>query len=155
MIFRRIVVSAIESMKGNHGDMQDMINDLRAMMTEEQLKIRPNAMTTHRLLCDLAERVKSHMTSTDQEIYPGLLIHENPKLKSMAWGFLNGQKPMRKQYEDYYSKWLKDCDFKFSKEFVAETFEIFDMIEERIEREQSILIPTLESSGVFSRVATG
>ena len=148
-------MSTIESMKGNHGEMQDMINDLRAMMTEEQLKIRPNAMTTHRLLCELAERMKQHMTSQDREVYPGLLIHEDPKLKSMAWGFLNGQKPMRKQYDDYYNKWLKDCDFNFSKEFVSETFEIFDMIEERIEREQSILIPTLESSGVFSQVATG
>ena len=148
-------MSTIDSMKGSHGEMQDMINDLRAMMTEEQLKIRPNAMTTHRLLCELADKMKSHMSSQDQEIYPGLLIHEDPKLKSMAWGFLNGQKPMRKQYDDYYNKWLKDCDFDFTKGFVAETFEIFDMIEERIEREQSILIPTLEMSGVFSQVATG
>lgn len=142
-------------MKGSHGEMQDMINDLRAMMTEDQLKIRPNAMTTHRLLCELAEKMKSHMSSQDQEIYPGLLIHEDPKLKSMAWGFLNGQKPMRKQYDDYYNKWLKDCDFDFTKGFVAETFEIFDMIEERIEREQSILIPTLEMAGFFSQAATG
>ncbi|MEN8178900.1 MAG: hemerythrin domain-containing protein [Pseudomonadota bacterium] len=148
-------MSTIDIMKGSHGEMQDMINDLRAMMTEEQLKIRPNAMTTHRLLCELADKLKIHMTSQDQEIYPGLLIHEDPKLKSMAWGFLNGQKPMRKQYDDYYTKWLKDCDFDFTKDFVVETFEIFDMIEERIEREKSILIPTLESSGVFSQVATG
>ncbi len=148
-------MSTIDSIKGSHGEMQVMINDLRAMMTEDQLKIRPNAMTTHRLLCDLAEKLKTHMTSQDQKIYPGLLIHEDPKLKSMAWGFLNGQKPMRKQYDDYYNKWLKDCDFNFSKEFVAETFEIFDMIDERIEREQTILIPTLESSGVFSQVAAG
>ncbi len=148
-------MSTIDILKGSHGEMQDMINDLRAMMTEDQLKIRPNAMTTHRLLCELADKMKSHMTSQDQEIYPGLLIHEDPKLKSMAWGFLNGQKPMRKQYDDYYNKWLKNCDFNFTKEFVAETFEIFDMIDERIEREKSILIPTLESSGVFSRVAAG
>ena len=148
-------MSTIDSMKGSHGQMQDMINDLRAMMTKEQLKIRPNAMTTHRLLCELADKLKSHMSSQDQEIYPGLLIHEDPKLKSMAWGFLNGQKPMRKQYDDYYNKWLKDCDFNFTEDFVAETFDIFDMIEERIEREQSVLIPTLETSGFFSRVATG
>lgn len=148
-------MSTIDSMKGSHGQMQDMMNDLRAMLTEEQLKIRPNAMTTHRLLCELADKLKTHMTSQDQNVYPGLLIHEDPKLKSMAWGFLNGQKPMRKQYEDYYNKWLKNCDFQFTKEFIGETLEIFDMIDERIEREKLILIPTLESSGVFSRVAAG
>lgn len=148
-------MSTIDIMKDSHGEMQEMIKDLRAMMTKDQLKIRPNAMTTHKLLCELANKMKAHMSSQDQEIYPGLLIHEDPKLKSMAWGFLNGQKPMRKQFDDYYHKWLKNCDFNFTDDFIAETFEVFDMVEERIERERSVLIPTLEMSGVFSRVATG
>ncbi|MEN8168177.1 MAG: hemerythrin domain-containing protein [Pseudomonadota bacterium] len=148
-------MSTIDSLKGSHGEMQVMIKDLRAMMTKDQLKIRPNAMTTHKLLCELADKMKSHMSSQDQEVYPGLLIHEDPKLKSMAWGFLNGQKPMRKQFDDYYNKWLKNCDFNFTDDFVAETFEIFDMVEERISREQTILLPTLEISGLFQSVATG
>jgi hemerythrin-like domain-containing protein len=142
-------------MKGSHGEMQVMIKDLRAMMTKDQLKIRPNAMTTHKLLCELADKMKSHMSSQDQEVYPGLLIHEDPKLKSMAWGFLNGQKPMRKQFDDYYNKWLKNCDFNFTDDFMAETFEIFDMVEERINREQTVLLPTLEISGLFQPVAVG
>ncbi len=146
-------MSTIDSMKGSHGEMQVMINDLRAMMTKDQLKIRPNAMTTHKLLCELADKMKSHMSSQDQEVYPGLLIHEDPKLKSMAWGFLNGQKPMRKQFDDYYNKWLKNCDFNFTDDFMAETFEIFDMVEERIGREKTILLPTLEISGLFQSAA--
>lgn len=148
-------MSTIDSMKGSHGEMQVMIKDLRAMMTKDQLKIRPNAMTTHKLLCELADKMKSHMSSQDQEVYPGLLIHEDPKLKSMAWGFLNGQKPMRKQFDDYYNKWLKNCDFNFTDDFMAETFEIFDMVEERINREQTVLLPTLEISGLFQPVAVG
>ena len=146
-------MSTIDSMKGSHGEMQVMIKDLRAMMTKDQLKIRPNAMTTHKLLCELADKMKSHMSSQDQEVYPGLLIHEDPKLKSMAWGFLNGQKPMRKQFDDYYNKWLKNCDFNFTDDFMAETFEIFDMVEERIGREKTILLPTLEISGLFQSAA--
>jgi DUF438 domain-containing protein len=131
--------------------MQQMISDLRAMMTPEQLSIRPNAMTAHKMICDLAELMKGHMSEQDKGIYPGLLIQQDPKLKSMAWGFLNGQKPMRKQFEQYNSKWLKNCDFNFSDEFIADTFEIFDMIEDRIQREETILIPTLEKSGVFAQ----
>jgi DUF438 domain-containing protein len=131
--------------------MQQMICDLRAMMTPEQLSIRPNAMTAYKMICDLAEMMKGHMSEQDRGIYPGLLIHQDPKLKSMAWGFLNGQKPMRKQFEHYNNKWLKNCDFNFSDEFIADTFEIFDMIEDRIQREETILIPTLEKSGVFAQ----
>lgn len=144
-------MSTLESMKGSHADMQNIISDLRAMMTKEQLSIRPNAMTTHKMICDLAEIMKGHMSDQDRGVYPDLLTHQDPKLKSMAWGFLNGQKPIRKNFEQYHSKWLKNCDFNFTDEFVADTFEIFDMIEDRIQREETILIPTLEKSGVFAQ----
>jgi hemerythrin-like domain-containing protein len=148
---RRVEVSAIENLKGSHADMLEVISDLRAMMTREQLDIRPNAMTVHRMICDLADKIKQHMSEQDKTIYPDLLIHQDPKLKSMAWGFLNGQKPMRKQFESYHAKWLKDCECQTSDEFIADTFEIFDIIEDRIKREESILIPTLETTGVLAR----
>lgn len=144
-------MSTLESLRGSHTDMQDIISDLRVMMTSEQLNVRPNAMTAHKLICDLAEKMKKHMSEQDRDIYPDLLTHQDPKLKSMAWGFLNGQKPMRKQFEDYRSRWLKNCDFNFTEDFIADTFEIFDMIEDRIQREEMILIPTLEKSGVFAQ----
>lgn len=144
-------MSTIENLKGSHVDMLDVITDLRAMMTKEQLSIRPNAMTAHKLICDLADKMKQHMAEQDKSIYPDLLIHQDPKLKSMAWGFLNGQKPMRKQFDQYHAKWLKNCDFNFTDAFIADTFEIFDMIEDRIRREESILIPTLETTGVLAR----
>lgn len=131
--------------------MLDVINDLRAMMTKEQLSIRPNATTAYNLICDLAKKMKKHMSAQDKSVYPDLLIHQDPKLKSMAWGFLNGQQPMRKQFDSYYNKWLKNCDFNFTDEFIADTFEVFDMIEDRIKREESILIPTLERSDVWDR----
>jgi hypothetical protein len=146
-----VEVSTIENLKDGHAEMLEMIRDLRAMMTKEQLSIRPTAMTAHRLICDLAEKMKQHMMEQDRAVYPDLLTHRDPKLKSMAWGFLNGQKPMRKQFEQYHAKWLKNCDFNFTDEFMADTFEIFDMIEGRIQREESILIPTLETTGVLAR----
>jgi hypothetical protein len=144
-------VSTLESLRGSHTDMLEIIGDLRAMMTREQLSIRPTAMTAHKLICELADKMKDHMVEQDRGIYPDLLTHQDPKLKSMAWGFLNGQKPMRKQFEQYHNKWLRNCDFNFSDDFIADTFEIFDMIEDRIQREETILLPTLEKSGVFAR----
>jgi hemerythrin-like domain-containing protein len=147
---RRVDVITIDNLKSSHAEMLNVISDLRAMMTMEQLSIRPNAMTAHTLICNLADMVKQHMSEQDKSVYPDLLIHQDPKLKSMAWGFLNGQKPMRKQFDAYHSKWLKNCDFKFSDDFIADSFEVFDMVEDRIKREESILIPTLESKGVLA-----
>ena len=77
-------------------------------------------------------------------------VHEDPKLKSLAWGFISGEKPLRKQFEGYYQKWLKDCDFNFTEEFLQQTMELFDAIEVRLDREKTVLLPKVEQSGVFA-----
>jgi DUF438 domain-containing protein len=145
-----VEVSTIDNLKSSHAEMLDVISDLRAMMTMEQLRIRPNAITTHKLICELANMMKKHMSEQDKSIFPDLLTNQNPRLKAMAWGFLNGQNPMRKQFDAYHAKWLKNCDFSFNEGFIADTFEVFDMIESRIKREESILIPTLESTDALA-----
>ena len=141
---------SLSDFRNSHIEIQQMISDLRAMMIPEQLKIKPSAKATHELLCSLGKKLKEHLASEDKGIYPPLLTHEDPKLKSLAWGFISGQKPLRKQFESYYSKWLKDCDFNFNQVFLDESFELFSAIDDRIEREQSILIPKLEESGIFA-----
>ena len=139
--------------KQRQGELLGMISDLKAMLKPEQLRIKPNAKAAHEHLCCLGEKLKRHLSEEDRGVYPPLLTHENPKLKSLAWGFISGEKPLRKQFESYYHKWLKDCDFNFTNEFLDETLEIFGVIETRIEREQTVLIPKLEESGIF-RTAT-
>lgn len=139
--------------KERQTELLGMISDLKVMLKPEQLKVKPNAKAAHEHLCSLGEKLKRHLSAEDKGLYPPLLTHENPKLKSLAWGFISGEKPLRKQFEGYYQKWLKDCDFNFTEEFLDETLEMFGAIESRIEREQTVLLPKLEESGVF-RTAT-
>jgi hemerythrin-like domain-containing protein len=77
------------------------------------------------------------------------LIHEDPRVKSIAWGFISGEKPLRRTFDEYYKKWLKDCDFNFSDEFLEETREIFDMLTYRIDREEQVLFPKLVEIGLL------
>ena len=89
-------MATLENFKNRHAELESMVSDLRKMMTPEQLSIRPNAMTAHRMLCDLAGKVKELLSEQDKTIYPDLLTHEDPQVKSIAWGFINGQIPLRK-----------------------------------------------------------
>jgi hemerythrin-like domain-containing protein len=127
-----------------------MIDDLRSILTPEQLKIRPNAKTAYELLCDLAKKVKRHLAEEDKQLYPNLLIHEDPKVKSIAWGFISGEKPLRRTFDEYHKRWLKNCDFNFTDDFVEETREIFDMLSYRIDREEQVLFPKLVEMGIFA-----
>jgi hemerythrin-like domain-containing protein len=139
----------LSSYRNRHAELLQMIEDLQSILKPELLKIRPNAKTAYELLCDLSDKMKEHLAQEDKGLYPTLLIHEDPKIKSIAWGFISGEKPLRKAFDDYYKKWLKNCDFNFSDDFLQETREMFEMLVFRIEREEQVLFPKLIEIGMF------
>lgn len=133
----------------SHFELRQMIDDLKSILTPEMLTIRPNAKTAYELLCDLGTKVRGHLAEEDRSLYPTLLIHEDPKIKSIAWGFISGEKPLRKVFDSYHKRWLKNCDFKFTDDFLAETHEVFEMVAKRIDREEQVLFPKLLEIGLF------
>lgn len=139
----------LESYRDTHTELRELIDDLKALLTPEQLSIRPNARTAYQLLCDLGIRVRQHLAEEDRSLYPSLLIHEDPKVKSLAWGFISGEKPLRKTFDEYHRRWLKNCDFQFSESFLSETHEVFAMVQSRISREEEVLLPKLVEIGMF------
>jgi hypothetical protein len=142
-------METLDGYRDNHSDLRQMIDDLRQLLQPELLKIRPNAKTAYQLLCDLGTKVKAHLAEEDKRLYPSLLTHEDPRVKSIAWGFISGEKPLRRSFDDYHRKWLKNCDFNFTPEFLEETHEIFDMVACRIDREEQVLLPKLVEIGMF------
>lgn len=148
-------MQTMKEYESTHAELRQMIEDLQSIMTPEHLKVRPNAKTAYELLCDLGDKVKKHLADEDRSIYPSLLIHEDPRVKSIAWGFISGEKPLRKVFDDYYKKWLKDCDFNFTEGFVEETREVFDMLTQRMDREEQVLFPKLVEIGMFQETRTG
>jgi len=139
----------LDGYRSTHSDLRQMLDDLRSLLTTEQLRIRPNAKTAYEMLCDLGERVRRHLAEEDRALYPSLLIHEDPKVKSIAWGFISGEKPLRQTFDDYHTHWLKNCDFNFSDDFLAETREVFELVSQRIDREEQVLLPKLLEIGMF------
>jgi hemerythrin-like domain-containing protein len=146
-------MSTLNDFRDRQGEILGMLDELKVMLTPENLAIKPNAKAAHEHLCSLADKVKQHLAAEDRGVYPALLIHEDPKLKSLAWGFISGEKPLRKQFDSFHRKWLKNCDFEFSDEFLVEAKELFRVIEERLEREQNVLLPRLEETGIFGGAA--
>ncbi len=137
----------LEEFRARHAEIRRIISDLESLLVPEQLRIRPNARTAYGLLCDLAVKVKTHLAEEDRGLYPPLLIHQDPKIKSMAWGFISGERPLRRLFDDYHRRWLKDCNFDLSDAFLGETREVLVLIVDRIEREENLLFPKLEELG--------
>jgi hypothetical protein len=142
-------MQTLSSYRKRQSGLLETIEELQSLLTAEQLRVRPNARIAYELLCDLGDKVKQHLAEEDKGLYPSLLIHDDPKVKSIAWGFISGEKPLRKTFDDYYDKWLKQCDFNFTDEFIEETRSVFDLLQYRIERENQVLFPKLVEIGMF------
>ena len=132
-----------------HTDLLQMIEDLQQLLTPEMLRIRPNAKTAYLLLCELGSKVKEHLSEEDRGVYPSLLINDDPRVKSIAWGFISGERPLRQTFDEYHRKWLKNCDFNFTEDFLRESQGVFRMVAERIDRENRVLFPKLVEIGLF------
>ncbi len=135
----------------HHIALKEMIGDLQSLLNPEMLRIPPNAELAHHLLCDLVDLVKEHLLDEDRYLYPSLLVHKNPRVKALAWDFIRTERPLRRNFEKYYKKWLKRCDFPFSERFLHETQEIFKILSERIEREEEVLFPKLMEIGFLQK----
>lgn len=146
-------MTTIAHLREAHAQLQEMIADIKTGLTADNLKIKANAKAMHTLLCDMARKVREHLAEEDKEMYPQLLKQGN-SLKHTAWNFIAGESELRKGFEAYYKKYLKDCDFQLNEPFITETNEVLDAILARIEREEKVLFPKLEENGMFDAVPT-
>jgi len=142
-------MTTVAHLRESHAEIQEMIGDLQVGLTKENLAIRANAKAMHTLLCDLALKVRAHLGEEDKEMYPQLLKQGNA-LKHTAWNFISGESELRKGFEAYYKKYLKNCDYQVSDAFLKETHDVLNAVLSRIEREEKVLFPQLEKSGLFA-----
>ncbi len=137
--------------RDSQDNLLQMIGELQALMTSDMFEMTRNSMSAHQLLCELGIKIQEHLGEADRNVYPYLLIHDDPRIQSLAWGFINGEIPLRQSFIEYYMKWLKNFHYIFPQEFIDESQEIFNMISQRIERENRELFPWLEQMDQFQK----
>ncbi|WPL15629.1 hypothetical protein Thiowin_00535 [Thiorhodovibrio winogradskyi] len=142
-------MNTLDSYRDSHAELREMIDELQSLMSPEKLTVSPNAKVAYQMLCDLGQRVKRHLAEEDKELYPSLLIHEDPLTKSIAWGSILGEKPLRKSFEDYYKRWLRNCEFNFTDDFLGETYQLLEMIYQRLDHEEHVLFPKAVEIGAL------
>ncbi len=136
--------SLIEEHLDRHQELLDLLGGLRILLSPGQLTIRPNARIAYQMLCSLSKLAQTHLSSENRNLYPALIAHSDAKLRSIAWGFIDAEKPIRQTFDSYHKKWLKDCSFNFTSDFIEDTLAMFDVLERRIRLEAYILFPKVE-----------
>lgn len=140
----------IADYKREHRELAEMINVLKGLLQEDQFKLEANARLVHERLCNLAEKVQRHLSDEDKELYPSLLVHEDPEVKNIAWGYVSGESHLRKEFGKYARRWLKNPVLDFSIDYIQDTNEMLDFLTKRIDKEEHVLFPKLVQAGVES-----
>jgi hemerythrin-like domain-containing protein len=122
-----------------------MVEELRPLLTKEQLKVRMVAKTAQRLMSELVDKIKAHLGEEDKDLYPVLLTHSDLNVRSTAWKFISGEHALRQAFADYSKKWLKSGDFELSDELLEDTNELLETLRVRIDREEHFLYPRFEA----------
>jgi len=123
---------------------------IQGLMTPEQLAIEPIAKVTHILVCDLCDLVSDHLIEQHKGVYPALLTHNEQSIKNMAWGLINNDTLIKPEFSAYKRRWLKDCEFQFSDEFIRDTNEILKSLHQRIDLEKNTIMPRMEDQQVLA-----
>ena len=92
------------------------------------------------LLSKLAGNLKVHLAMEDEAVYPMLLEHKDPEIRSLAQKYMIEMGGLKDAFIEYIDKWTKAFAIQQNpEEFVEATKGIFDALGKRIEKEDSEL----------------
>ena len=143
-------MTTIDDLHRRRREITEMASVIENLLKPEQLAIHPIAKVTHILLCDLCAMVSEHLADEHRGLYPELLTHQDTHVKNLAWGLINNDKLLKPEFSQYKRKWLKDCEFQFTEEFVQDTREILKTLRQRMELEENTVIPRLVREEVLT-----
>jgi len=96
---------------------------------------------------DLTDKIKEHMDLEERELYKGLLTHSDKTVKTTAENFLSGSAEIKRVFKQYMKRWChnKNLRIKNHDQFVAETENLFELIEIRMIDEVEKFYPVVRS----------
>lgn len=140
---------SLEVLAAREKEITEITSTLKAMLSAEESRLDPVASVVRVLLSDLCSKVRQHIDKEDSELYPNLLEQADVEIRNLVWGFQASDRPLCKEFEQYYRRWLQSPDLSLSDEFLVQTRALIEAVEERIERERAVMLPQLQESGLF------
>jgi len=127
-----------ENFRQQHKEMLQIANEISPLLKADQLTANANAVAQS--LAKLAGKLNVHLSMEDKVLYPKLIEHQDPNVKSMANKFIDEMGKIKEVYAQYLNKWSSpEAIKKNPPDFINETKGIFEAISKRITKEDSEL----------------
>ena len=145
-------MTTITELHERRRDILEVASAIENLMSPDQLRVIPIAKVAHILLCDLCAMMMDHLADEHKSVYPALLTNENNDIKNMAWGLINNDRMLKPEFSRYKKRWLKDCEFQFTENFVTDTKDMLQTLHQRMELEKHSVLPRIAEQGVLASV---
>ena len=130
----------IEELRSENDAIKDLSDVLSNLVANQTLR-------TNTVFCELLqrfhERLDSHLKHEARSIYPELLSHDDKNIKQIAKAFISNTHELERITSKYVKRWCNHINTINHTEFETETMEVFRLVNERIELEESHLFTIL------------
>lgn len=130
----------VEELRSENDAIKDLSNVLSNLVTNHSLR-------TNSIFCELLQRFQdkldAHLKHEARSIYPTLLNHDDKHIKQIANAFLSNTHELERILSKYVKRWCHQITTENHEEFEKETLDMFRLVNERIQMEESHLFPVL------------
>ena len=134
----------LDTLKQQHEEINEILNVLSLLIPDEKAR---KSRIVEGLLKDLAQKVSDHLALEDDTLYKELLVHPDPEVQRTARNFLSGSHELRRLFTEYVHHACRpDSKHKECEEFVKESKDLFEMLEQRIGIEEERFYPVAEKA---------
>ena len=130
----------VEELRKENSDIKDISEIISILVSHPSLH-------GNTVFCELLKRFQKklddHLMHEARSIYPELLNHDDANIKQVAKDFVSNTHELERILKKYTKRWCKDVNREDHAKFENETKELFKLIDERIQLEETHLFPVL------------
>jgi len=134
---------SVTQLNEQNSNIKELSSVLRYLIENKEMC---NANVTCDLFLQYAEKVTDHLYLEEKEVYRHLLNHQDIKVKNTTSDFFSGSIEIKRVFNEYLGRWCKNKKLRVIKhdEFVEDSYEIFDLVLNRVNAETDILYPMVK-----------
>ncbi len=132
----------LEDYRTQHRELQSLMRQISELLNPEILE--QDAKEVAGLLEIFAKKLVLHLAMEDQALYPTLFAFPDKKIQKLARQFMDEMGHIAQNFKSFINKWQHVADIESKPSiFIAETKQLFSVLEKRIEREDKELYPLI------------
>ncbi len=131
---------SVTSLKRQHEEISEAIGSIRRFISGGKVEVEAGAHEIAMLVNTLSGKLKIHLNTEDKYMYPGLLENGAEELKVLAREYMGEMGAISHIFLQYKERFNTRSKILSAQEnFITESQKVFDLLERRVEREETSL----------------